>query len=108
MGGRHRVFHDAGQSGVCHDETSFATALKAMGQQAEGIGVSFEVGNVVPEFLRYMFFQVGSLAFGEIGLNGFLARMSKRRIAHVVSQAGCADDSAYLWKQRVNEFRTVL
>ena len=57
------VFHDAGQGGVGHDEAALAATLKLVGQQAEGIGVTLEVGDVVPEVATHLPLQVAAGTF---------------------------------------------
>ena len=44
-----RVFHDGGKHGVGHHEATRTATLEAMGEDAEGIGITLEVGDVVPE-----------------------------------------------------------
>ena len=46
-----------------------------------------------------------SVSFGEESLYGFLARMTERRVSHVVSEAGSTNDCANLFKQSVLQFR---
>ena len=43
-----------------------------MGEQPEGIGIAFKVGDVRPELRRHQWLQLSSGAFREVGLNGFL------------------------------------
>ena len=43
------IFYDRSQHGVGHDEAAFASSLELVGQYAEGIGVAFEVSNILPE-----------------------------------------------------------
>ena len=59
-----------------------------MGEQSERIGITFKMGNVVPELRTNLFLEELSLALGEECLHGFLARMTERRVAKVVSKAG--------------------
>ena len=48
-GGGIGIFHDGGQCGIGQHESSVAPALEAVGEQAEGIGVALEMGDVAPE-----------------------------------------------------------
>ena len=44
------IFYDRSQHGVGHDdEAAFASSLELVGQYAEGIGVAFEVSNILPK-----------------------------------------------------------
>ena len=102
---RHKgIFHDTGQHGVGHQESTRPSSQEMMGEQAKGVGIAFKVGDVAPEFGRHLVVQRSPLALGEKGLYGLLARMPKRRITHVVGQTGRGDDSADLFKERSAEF----
>ena len=43
------IFHDTCRGGVGHHKTARASALKLVRQQSEGVGITLEVGDVVPE-----------------------------------------------------------
>ena len=80
-----------------------------MCQQTECVGVTFKVYDIGP--LAGMGGKLGlkrlPLSFGEIGRNGLLARMTERRIAHVVSQTGCRYYITYLGYVGVGQFRVL-
>ena len=65
-----------------------------MGQQAECVGVSLEMGEVFPLVVveGKCFFQSQSVSFREIGGNGFFTRVSERGISQVVCQTCCRND----------------
>ena len=62
-----------------------------MCEQTEGIGVTFEVRYVVPESAAYHVMENPALTLSEECLDSLFARMSKRRVAHVVGKAGCGN-----------------
>ena len=67
-----------------------------MGQQAEGIGIAFEVHQILPllgcesvlSLLAHVILQESSLSLTEVSTYGTLATMSEGRVAHVVCQTG--------------------
>jgi len=63
-------------------------------EQAEGIGVAFEVYQVLPFEFRELLPQAQSVSFREISADGPFARVAERRVAHVVCQAGSRHDGA--------------
>ena len=63
-----------------------------MGQQTEGIGVALEVGDVAPELGTDLGLQGSACSFSKERLDGLLAAVAKRRIAHVVGQTGRSND----------------
>ena len=103
-----RILHDTGNGGVGHHETAGAAPLELVGKQSEGVGITFKVGDVVPECRTDKCLQLTAVPFGKEGLDGFLAAMSERRIAQVVCQTGGGDNLSYLFKQRVFQFRALL
>ena len=88
------IFYDRSQCRVGHDKSPFAPAFEFMGQQAECVGVSFEMGEVFPLIVveGKCFFQSQSVSFREIGGNGFFTRVSERGISQVVCQTCCRND----------------
>ena len=98
------IFHDAGQGGVGHHEAAYSPTVEPVRKQSEGVGVTFEVGDVVPESFSYALLQVGSGTLGEEGLDGFLAAVPEWRVAHVVCQTSSTDDGSYLFKHRSTQF----
>ena len=78
------IFDDAGNGRVGHHQTTWAATLELMGQQTEGIGITLEVGDVVPKRFRYLFAQRASGTFGEKRLDGLLTTMSERWVTQVV------------------------
>ena len=75
-----------------------------MREESEGIGITLEMRDILPEVAVEHWLEFLSLAFGKEGLKGFLARMAKRRITHVVSQTGGGDDSTKLLDEGAGEF----
>ena len=73
-----------------------------MREQAESIGVSFEVYQVVPllwrdtvtSFRADVILQELPVALAEIGSDGLFSAMAERRVTKVVCKAGSADDVA--------------
>ena len=99
------VFHDGGQRGIGQYETAFAPTLETMGEQSEGVGVALEMRDVAPKRGTQPLTQLKPRAFGEKGLDGPLAGMSERWVAHVVGETGCGDNGANLLKQRPLQLR---
>ena len=62
-----------------------------MRQQAEGIGITLKMRNIVPECRGNRCFQFLAGSFCKECLDSFFARMTKGWIAQVVSQAGRRD-----------------
>lgn len=75
-----------------------------MGQQSEGIRISLEVDQVVPEDGTHLTLEVATWAFEEKSLDGLLATMSEGRIAQVVSQTGRGDNLSDLLKEGALQF----
>ena len=76
-----------------------------MGEQPEGVGVAFEVRDVIPERLADMLAETEPHVFGEERLNGLLAGVAEWRVAHVVSQPRALHDGANLLKQGAAQLR---
>ncbi len=89
-----RIFYDGGKHGIGHDEAACPSPLETVGEDAEGVGVALKMGDVVPKVRRDHAFHHLSLSLAEEGLDGFLTRVSERRIAQVVCQTGGTDDGA--------------
>ncbi len=102
------ILYDGGKHGVGHHETAGASALETMGKYAESIGVTLEMGKVLPESGRHLRLQCLAGSLREEGLYGFLAGMAKRRVAQVVCQTGSTHDGPYLLKERIFQFGTLL
>ena len=77
-----------------------------MGEQSEGIGVTFEMSDVIPENLRQLLLQRLAWSFGEECLDGFLSTMSERRVTQVVREACRGDYLSYLFEQGATQLRT--
>ena len=101
--GREGILDNRGQRRVGHREATLPTALEAMREQSEGIGIAVEVGDVGPEVLADLMLKMATLALGEEGLDGLLARVAEGRIAHVVSQTGRGHDLPHLRGERIDE-----
>ena len=67
-----------------------------MGEQAEGIGITFEVGEIGPHSFAHM--PANSLAriFGKETPYGFFAAVPERWITHIVGVTGCLYNRSYL------------
>ncbi len=46
---RKRVFYDGSKHGIGHYEASLTAPLEPVGQDSEGIGVAFEMRNIIPK-----------------------------------------------------------
>ena len=103
-----RVFDDARKSGIGHDKTALPSAVEAMCQEAEGIGIPFEMRDVVPEAVAYPPFQSLSLAFSKECLDGLFAAVAERGITQIVSQTCRLDDGSNLLKERSPKFGVLL
>ena len=90
-----RVFYYRGEGGVGQGESSAATAVEFVGKEAECVGVPFEVRHVAPEAVAEHAAQFLSLPFGEVRGDCRFARVSERRVAHVVSKTGRCYNIAY-------------
>ena len=58
-----------------------------MGEKPEGVGVTFEVGQVIPFLWRKLVPERSARTLAEICLYGFFAGMSERRVAEVMGEA---------------------
>ena len=65
-----------------------------MREQTEGIGVTVEVGDVVPRGFGEELAVLLSRTLGEEGANGLFARVTEGRIAHIVRQTRGRHDGA--------------
>ena len=96
------VLDDAGQGAVGHDEASFPSSLEVVCEQSEGIGIAFEVYEVVPLpgadavacLGAGVVAQELSASFAEVGSDGSLSAVSEGWVAEVVGETGGADDAA--------------
>ena len=103
-----RIFHDGCKHGIGHHETTLAATFKLMRQDSEAVGITLEMGDVVPELGRNFIFQSLSGTLAEESLDGFLARMTEGRIAQIVRQAGCTHDGSDFLEERILQLRTLL
>ena len=99
FGGLEGVFDDGRQRGVGHGVTAGAPPVEIVCQKPEGVGIAFEVAEVVPFLVGEKFFEVAAFAFAEEVGDGFLAGMPERRVAEVVRQAASADDGADFFEE---------
>ena len=99
--GRKGVFHHRSEGGIRHDEAAFSSTVEAMREQTEGIGITVEVGDVVPRGFGEELAVLLSCALGEEGANGLFAESTEGRIAHIVRQTSCTNDGANLFEQRI-------
>ena len=102
-----RIFHDAGERRVGHDKASGTPPLETVGQQPESVGVSVKARDVCPEERTDLTLQMLSRSILEIGLYGFFARMSERRIPEVVCETRRRHDGSYLLEECVAQFRVL-
>ena len=100
-----RIFHYRGERGVCHYESTVATPFESVGKQTEGIGITLEVGYVVPCTLADLVFEESPFALCEERLYRLLTGMSERRVSHIVGETCRAHYRADLRKQRLVQFR---
>ena len=89
---RKGIFYDACKGGVGKYEASLPPSFKLMREQAEGVGVSFEVRQVFPLLRREVRPQIHTFAFGKVSGDGPFARMPEGRIAQIVGKAGGRDN----------------
>ena len=92
--GRKGVLDHRSEGGIRHDEAAFSPTVEAMREQTEGIGVTVEVGDVVPRGFGEELAVLLSCAFGEEGANSLFARVTEGRIAHIVRQTRGRHDGA--------------
>ena len=102
------ILHNAGNGGVAHHETARATTFELVGQQTEGIGITLEMSNVIPEGWRHLLTKCTTRSLGQEGLDGLLTRMPKGWITQVVGQTGGGHYLTYLLKQRTTQFGMAL
>ena len=52
-GSRRRIwiFNNTCQHGISHDKSAHSPTLELMSQQTEGIGITFKMGDIVPELM---------------------------------------------------------
>ena len=65
------IFHDGSKHGIGHHKTALTSSLKTMSKDAEGVGISLEMGDVVPKLLANLVFNCKSCSFSKKGLDGF-------------------------------------
>ena len=91
-----RVFDDRSQRGVGEGKASLAATVEPVRQQTKRVGVAFEGHEIGPLFGCEQVAHLQPSSFGEISANGFLARVTEWRIAHVVRQTCGGHDRANL------------
>ena len=79
-----------------------------MRQDSEAVGITLEMGDVVPELGRNFIFQSLSGTLAEESLDGFFSRMTEGRIAQIVRQAGCTHDGSDFLEERILQIRALL
>ena len=102
---RERILHHTRKQRVCHDKTAYAASPETVGEQTEHVGVALKTYDVVPHPGAHKIFHTLSRTVGKERLDGFLAAMAERRVAHVVGETCRADDGSYLLKQRSGKCR---
>ena len=93
-GGREGIFGNGGEGAIRHHESSGTTAVELVGEQAEGVGIAIEMGDVVPHLERKLLAKMESFAFGKKGTNGGFSFVTKGRISQIVCQTGGTNNGA--------------
>ncbi|OAV73956.1 hypothetical protein Barb7_02626 [Bacteroidales bacterium Barb7] len=95
-----RVFDNRSKGAVRQSQSPLPPSDKLMGKQAQGVGISFKVEEILPSsaFLAYRFFQPFTFPVLEIGGNSPFSGMPERRIAHIMRQTGSGNDETYIGK----------
>lgn len=73
-----------------------------MGKNADSVGIAFKSNQIVPLRWRNHLFVFSALIIAEIAAYRFLARMTERRVAEVVSKASGRDDYVDVGKLLLN------
>ena len=99
------ILHDGSQGTVSHHVTAAAPAFELMREQAEGVGVTVEAGNVGPLHIiqalavsRDVLLQTGAGSFRKIRTYGPFATVAERRVAQVMGQTSRRNNGS----QRLN------
>ena len=66
--------------------------MELVGEEAEGVGITIEMGDVVPHFDGELFAKIKSLALSKEGTDGGFSFVSEGGIAQIVCQTGGTDD----------------
>ena len=74
--------------------------MELVGEEAEGIGITIEMGDVVPHFDGELFAKIKSLALSKEGTNGGFSFVSEGWIAQIVCQTGGTDDGTDCFRVR--------
>lgn len=91
-GGREGIFGNGSEGAIRHHESSGTTAVELVGEEAEGVGIAIEMGDVVPHLERKLVAKMESFAFGKKGTNGGFSFVSERGITQIVCQTSGTDD----------------
>lgn len=83
-GGREGIFGNGCEGAIRHHESSRTPAVELVGEQAEGVGIAIEMGDVVPHLERKLVTKMESFAFGKKGTNGSFSFVSERGITQIV------------------------
>ena len=66
--------------------------MELVSEEAEGVGITIEMGDVIPHFDGELFAKIKSLALSKEGTNGGFSFVSEGGIAQIVCQTGGTDD----------------
>ena len=91
-GGGEGIFGDGSEGAISHDKSSSAAAVELVGEEAEGVGITIEMGDVVPHFDGELFAKIKSLALCKEGTDGGFSFVAEGGIAQIVCQTGGTDD----------------
>ena len=108
--GTKRIFYNGGKGGISHHEAAAPTSVEMVREQAEGIGVAVEARNVVPLTGREVesVFHLCAAPLRKEAANGALARVTERRVAHIVGEAGGRNHCAELAPKFIGIIRITL
>ena len=79
-----------------------------MSEQTKGVGITLKMDDIIPLSIGQLATQRLALTLGKVGRDGTLTRMSKRRIAQVVSQTSCRHNTTNLPHKRSGQFGVAL
>ena len=88
------VFDNRGEGGIGHGKSALAAPLELVGEHAQGVGVTLEVGQVGPLAVGEPVAEVASGTFAEEGADGAFAAVAEWGIAEVVGEACGGHDVA--------------
>ena len=99
-GGGVGVLDDGGECTIGHSETALTTSREAVCENAEGIGITLEMHEILPYIGGQHGLQLVTCSFREECLYGSFTGMTEGRITQIVSEAGGGNDSAEFLAER--------